>query len=332
MGTGTVPADVVAAVQDARRIVVASHVPMDGDGLGAGLALVRGLGPAREGCTLVTESWLPRACTFLEGYGDVVDLRERRLPACDLIVALDAGSAERLGGVPARRPGGARILNIDHHVSNTSYGDWNWIDPEAAATGELCFLLLRALDAPIDAAAAQALLVSLMTDTGRFCYSSTRPRTLEIAADLLRLGADPDRLSRHVYRSVPRNVLALRTKALERIGYHVDGALAVLAIPHDFGSDLGAEEEDLRELVDLPIAVAGVLVAALFRGLPDGAAKVSLRSKNDAADVAAFATARGGGGHVRAAGYPAAGGAEAALRAALPGLAALAAAAVAAER
>lgn len=299
----TVPTAVADAVREARSVVCATHNPMDGDGLGCGLALRRTLTAAGKQCLFVTEAPPPRAYRFLPGYVDILSLGDGAPPPCDLLIGLDAGEPDRLGRLYADRAPGTRVLNIDHHVSNSRFGDVTWVDPDAAATGEQVYLLLRELGYELDPVSAQCLLVSIVTDTGRFCYASTSPRTFEIAAALLRAGADPDVLQRHLYGAVPRSVLTLRTRAVEALAFHCAGRLAVLAVPADFGADLGLDAEEVKDLVDLAIGVEGVIVAVLVRGLPDGGCKVSLRSKDDRADVAAFAVQRGGGGHVRAAGF-----------------------------
>jgi phosphoesterase RecJ-like protein len=299
----SVPSDVLAAIRGARSILCASHSPLDGDGLGSGLALRRALEASGKRVVLVTEAPAPPSYAFLPGYDSIVLLGKGPVPAADLVVALDAGGPDRLGRVLAERPRGARIVNIDHHVSNRSYGDLNWIDAQAAAVGEQIYLLLEAGGWKIDPVAAQCLLVALVTDTGRFCYSSTTPRTLEIAAALLRLGAEPDRLQRELYAAVPLPVLRLRARAVDEIELRCDGRVAVLTVPPGYGGDLGVGEEDVKDLIDVLIAIQGVVVAALFRGLAEGGTKVSLRSKDDRANVSALAARFGGGGHVRASGF-----------------------------
>ncbi|MFI5401430.1 MAG: bifunctional oligoribonuclease/PAP phosphatase NrnA, partial [Planctomycetota bacterium] len=201
-----------------------------------------------------------------------------------------------------------------------SYGDLNWIDAEAAAVGEQAYLVLREGGYEIDALAAQCLLVALVTDTGRFCYSSTKPRTLEIAAALLRAGAEPDRLQRELYASVPFAVLKLRARAADEIELRREGRVAVLTLAYGYGTDLGVDEEDVKDLIDVLIAVKGVVVAALFRGLAEGGTKVSLRSKDDRANVSALAARFGGGGHVRASGFTSASAPAEAREALLPAL------------
>jgi phosphoesterase RecJ-like protein len=317
----SVPQPVIDAVRGAQRIVCATHSPMDGDGLGCGLALQRALRAAGKECTLVTEARVPRAYAFLDGHDGIVHLLPADpVPDGDLLLGLDAGEEDRLGRALSQRPAGMRVVNIDHHVSNRGWGDVAWVDAAAAATGEQIHALLVALDLPFDAIAAQCLLVSLVTDTGRFCYSSTTARTLEIAADLLRRGADPDVIQRRLYGAVPLAVHRLRARAVERVAFFSGGRLAVLTVPGDFGEDLGLGGEEVKDLIDLVIGIEGVLIGALVRGLPAGGTKVSLRSKSDAADVAAFAARYGGGGHVRAAGLSADAEPDAAAASLIPAL------------
>jgi phosphoesterase RecJ-like protein len=300
------PPEVVDAIRAANTIVIGTHAPMDGDGMGCGLALMRALESMDKQVDFITEAYIPRAYSFLAGYDRIRRIGAGdALPACDLVLGLDAGEPSRLGRLASETPPGARLVNIDHHVSNDGYGDIAWVDARAAATGEQVFMLLEALGAPIDEHTALALLVSLVTDTGRFCYSSTTARTLAIASKLVHHGADPDRLQRRLFSAIPLATLKLQGRAVEKLTLAADGKLSLLVIPHDFGADFGAGEEELKDLVDLVISVDGAMVGALVRGLDDGTTKVSLRSKTDAANVAEFASGRGGGGHIRAAGFSA---------------------------
>jgi phosphoesterase RecJ-like protein len=298
------PQDLLDVIRDAESIVLATHIPMDGDGLGCGISLMRGLRGLGKNVRFVNEAAVPYVFDFLEGRGEVELLAAGdAVPACDLLLGLDAGDASRLGRVYVDRPAGAKLANVDHHATNDRYGDVAWIEPDASSTGEMVHALLLALGAEIDAVSAQALLVSLVTDTGRFSYSNTTANSFEVAADLLRRGASPDLLFRALYGSLPMRVLRLRARAAEAIELGGDGRVALLTVPADFGSDIGADVDDIKDLIDIAIGLEGVVVAALIRGLAEGGTKISLRSKSDGADVAAFSQKRGGGGHVRAAGY-----------------------------
>lgn len=305
------PAALVEAIRGADNILIATHSPMDGDGAGSGLALQRMLRSAGKQVRFVTEARVPRSYGFLPGFDEIEVLAEQGPPVCDLLIGLDAGDEDRLGRARSDLPEGIPVLNIDHHVSNKGYGDHAWIDAEAAAVGEQIAGLLPALGLPPDREAALCLLVSLMTDTGRFCYSNTTARTLAIASELVGLGADPDTIHLHLYASTPRDVLALQARAADALEFLLDGRIALLVVDDAFGAGLGVAREDIKDLIDLGTSIAGVVVSALVYGRPDGLSKVSLRSKDDRANVAAFAAARGGGGHIRASGYTSEEGPEA---------------------
>jgi len=298
------PQPLLDAILHADSIVLATHIPMDGDGLGCGIALMRGLRGLGKTVRFVNEAPVPYVYDFLAGRSEVELLGpDDAVPACDLLLGLDAGDVSRLGRAYVERPAGCRVANIDHHATNDRYGDVAWVEAHAASTGEMVHALLLGLGAAIDEASAQALLVSLVTDTGRFSYSNTTPGSFEVAADLLRRGASPDLLFRELYGSLPMRVLRLRARAAESIELSADGKVALLTVLADFGSDIDADVDDIKDLVDIAIGLEGVVVAALVRGLAQGGTKVSLRSKSDAADVATFSQQRGGGGHVRASGY-----------------------------
>jgi len=319
------PAKLIAAIRKARSVLIATHSPMDGDGMGCGLAMLRVLGAMGKECHFVTEAYIPRAYSFLPGYVAIQRLSTGDSPPkCDLILGFDAGESDRLGRVYAERPEGTLVANIDHHISNSGYGDIVWVEAGAAATGEPVFALIKALGVDIDAPTALCLFVAIVTDTGRFCYSSTTPATLQAGAELVRLGADPDLLQRNLFGAVPLPVLHLHARAVDRLQFSVDGRVCLLTIPHDYGSDLAVDEDAIKDLVDTVICVKGVVVGALVRGLPDGTCKVSLRSKSDGADVAALASSHGGGGHVRAAGFTGSAGPEETARTILPELEGLA--------
>ncbi|MEM8886311.1 MAG: bifunctional oligoribonuclease/PAP phosphatase NrnA [Planctomycetota bacterium] len=287
-------------------ILLATHIPMDGDGLGCGIALLRALGERGHQVRFLNEAPVPPVYEFLDGFDRVEHLAsDGAVPDCDLLLGLDAGDEHRLGRLFTERPEGCKVANVDHHATNDRYGDVAWVEAHASSTGEMVHALLTAMGAEIDPTSAQALLVSLVTDTGRFSYSSTTAGCFEAAADLVRRGANPDAIYQPLYASMPRDVLRLRSRAGESVELLAGGRAALLTIEADYGGDLSIEEEDLKNLVDIGIALAGVQVAALVRGLPQNGTKVSLRSKSDAANVAELARRHGGGGHVRAAGFSA---------------------------
>jgi bifunctional oligoribonuclease and PAP phosphatase NrnA len=288
------------------------HVHPDADVLGTLLGL--GLALENRGWSVVYGGPhpAPALLAFLPG----ID-RYRQLDgldgAFDLVVLTDCPNPQRTDGLIERaRRTGKVIVNIDHHPDNRRYGDVNWIDTTAAATGEMIHELLMALGSPLTPAIATNLFTAIHTDTGSFRYSNVTPRTFAIAAALVAAGARPDVVSEALYEKRAPDALRWLGEALGRIEISPDGRLGWLALPAGTVPERIVEAE---ELVNYPRSVASVRVACLFRER-DGQVKVSLRGKGDV-DVQRIAAQFGGGGHVNAAGCTIAGPLAEATRAVL---------------
>ncbi len=289
-------------LRGARSVIAAGHLPLDGDGLGSSLALVHAL--RAGGCHAVTllGGDPPRNLRFLPGLEHAV-----RLPAVprfvpDVFVALDGSALSRFGAMALVAGTAEHVVNIDHHVTNDGFGTACWVDASYAATGLMVYDLLRDLGLPIGEDAALCIYTALVTDTGRFSFSNTSPEAHEAAADLLRRGVRPDEVLEHVYRSVSPGRLELWAEVQRRLRVACGGRLAWSEITLEMCRNTGVAAGDANDLVEIPLSLEGVEVAAIFREFEESV-HVSLRSKG-AIDVAAFAAARGGGGHPRAAGFP----------------------------
>jgi phosphoesterase RecJ-like protein len=176
-----------------------------------------------------------------------------------------------------------------------------YLDPTAAATGELIFELAVANGWPLTRAAARGLYVALLTDTGGFRFSNTHPRTLRIAAELLETGLDPEQIYLDVYARAPEGRPRLFAEALQTLVVEPEIGLAWVTVPPGAIERLGVSSDDLDGVVEFPRSIDGVRMALLFREVSQGRVKVSLRSVGDV-DVAAFAKQFGGGGHTKASG------------------------------
>src|SRR5262245_23598008 len=286
----------------ARRALMLGHVHPDADVLGTLLAL---------DLALVDRGWsvlsggphpAPEVPSCLPG----ID-RYRRLDVVTaplaVVVLTDCPNPGRTEGlIDQARATGATIVNVDHHHDNRRYGDVNWVEPAAAATGEMVYELLVALGAKITPAIAMNLFTAIHMDTGSFRYSNVTPETFRIAGALVAAGADPYGVSRALYERRPPQALAWLGTALSRVKVSADGRVAWLALPAGLVPETFVEAEDL---VNYPRSVESVRVACLMREL-DGRVKVSLRGKGEV-DVSAIAAKFGGGGHPNAAGFTMAG-------------------------
>jgi phosphoesterase RecJ-like protein len=293
-----VPAAVLDAVASCRRALLVAHVHPDGDVLGSQLGLALALRAAGRAATCACAHPVGEAFEFLPGAATVEQWPEGR-PGHDLVVTLDTPDPERLGGLlEGCRGPGTRVLNIDHHGDNRWYGDVNWVEPGAAATGELVYDLVQAARLPLGPDVATNLYTAIVTDTGSFRYSNTTPGTLRVAARLVELGADPARVSTALYETRRLPGLRLLGRLLQEVETDPDGQIAWMVI----GRDLVASPDlpDGEEFVNYPRSLRTAKVAVLFRELPE-VTRVSLRAKGEV-NVARVAARLGGGGHPNAAG------------------------------
>jgi phosphoesterase RecJ-like protein len=216
-----------------------------------------------------------------------------------VVVLTDCPNDARTEGLLAGARGPAtEVVNIDHHPDNRRYGTVNWLDPEAAAAGEMVFDLLEALALPVTGEIATNLFTAIHTDTGSFRYSNTTPRTFRIAAELTARGAEPWTVADWLYQRRPPETLTQLGGLLQRIEVTADGRIAWLTVPRGVVSEDMVAAEDL---VSYPRSLAGVKVALLLREEAPGQVKASLRGKGDV-PVNRIASRFGGGGHENAAG------------------------------
>lgn len=299
-------AAVVRCLKEGRTFLVILHVRPDGDSIGSSLALGLALRKLGKEVTLVRADEIPANMAFLPGVERFVPWQEVRGDH-DVAVLLDCGDQGRIGAAGELLGRARTVLNIDHHLSNACYGDVNYIEPEAAAAGEVLYRILGDLGVELDEAIATALYVAIATDTGSFRYENTSAETHEIAAELLRRGVRPGEVGRRVWEERPVSSLRLLERALARLEVSGDGLAAWTELTREDFARAGAAPWESEGVVNYPRTLRGVEVAALFieEAAPGpegpGEVKVSLRS-NAWVDVSRIAAVFGGGGHARAAG------------------------------
>lgn len=301
-------------IEDSTTILLTTHVNPDGDGLGSELALYRQLTEAGKQVRVINNDPVPDRYLFLDPdrCSEVfAPGRDRSfIRDCDLIIVLDNSSMERMGPMAAvLRASAARKVCIDHHLirsepgSPESDGSWDvlWNLEEASATGELIFDLINALGGPLTLDKAEPLYVSLVTDTGNFRFSKTGPRSHEVAARLLECGVNPVRIYQEVFERNSAAFMRLLGYALSQFHQECDGRLVWVTVNRDTIRDYKAQDEDTSEMVNFFFQIHRVQMAILFKELPGGKTKVSLRSKGEV-DVNSLAIRFGGGGHRNASG------------------------------
>jgi phosphoesterase RecJ-like protein len=292
-------ADVVAALRQRPAFVIASHVKPDGDTLGAGLALGLALEKIGKRVHYFQQDAVPRNLRFLPGALRAAREIPADLPSDTLYVFCDMSDIARAGTFLPAVPR-ENVLDIDHHLGNGMFGAYNYVLPTECSTGTCVMHLLRALGVEIDAEIATCVLTTILTDTGGLMHSNTSPEALELAAELMRAGADKERITREIFgnKRVAATKLLGRVTGVMEFGH--DGRYCWSYIDDAMLEACGADGEDTEDMVNVLLGQEGVEVAALFKNY-GGELRISLRSTGRV-NVQAAAASLGGGGHFRAAG------------------------------
>ena len=304
----TAAVDLAGILGGGRRVCLTTHVNPDGDGLGSEVGLAHLL--RANGVTVSIANPTPTAPRFEFLFRDLPgvdrsDQAVKELRRADAIVVLDISDLSRLGMLAETvRERGATVPVgcVDHHLSpGTLPAGPRYVDPTAAATGELIVEIAMANEWPLTPTAARALYVAILTDTGGFRFSNTHPRTLRIAAELLDRGIDPEAIYLDVYAGAPEGRVRLLAEVLQTLVVEPEVGLSWVTVPPGAVERYQVSSDDLDGVIEHARSIAGIKMALLFREIAQGRIKVSLRSIG-AVDVAAFAQPFGGGGHSKAAG------------------------------
>lgn len=291
---------ILDGLRDSRTCCIVGHVRPDGDCIGSQLALALALRAEGKRVVCWNEDPVPEKLRFL-------DPRQQIRPpepghAFDAVIATDCASLERLGRSAACIGDRQRLINIDHHQSNTRYGDINWVSSREPSTGELIYRLLKAAGWPVTPEIADCLFTAVSTDTGSFQYPSTRPSTYHVAADLVKRGANLARVCTEVYQSFPLSRVRLLKHLYNRFRLTHHDQIAYFWLKQSDYTRTGAAPADSEGLIDHLRAIEPVVVACVFEEVGTGLVRLSLRSKNPQVNVAKVAELFGGGGHPGAAG------------------------------
>lgn len=289
---------IASILRNEKDIALVSHIQPDGDAIGSILGL--GLALIKRGHTvqMLNPDGVPQIYSFLPGC-DLI--RRKFLFVPDTVVLMDCTDIERIGSLGKITSKAQQVVNIDHHISNSFFGKANLVDTNAAATGEIAYKLIEALEIEFDSEIASNLYTAIVTDTGSFQFENTTSETHMIAADLLNYGTDLAAIRSFLWESTPLKSIRLITETLKTLELDGTGRIAWVQIPYDVFQKFGASTEHVEGIVNYAKSVRGVEIGIIFKEYEPNTIKVGLRSKS-LVDVNKIAQIFGGGGHKRAAG------------------------------
>ena len=300
---------IVQHIKDARHILIVSHAEPDGDSVGSLLALGLALTKIGKSITLLNPSPIPAVYRFLPGADRIVQ-QIIKAEKFDLVIVLDCGDIDRVGDAAVDVSKIPMLINIDHHVSNTGFGQAQFVDTTACATAEIIYRLINVLNIPCDKDIATSIYTGILTDTGSFRFSNTNRASFVISSAMIDAGVEPHRVAQHVFGTYSLGRMKLLNMALNSIEISENGKLSMMTITRSMLNTTGTNSEDLDGMINYARRIEDVKVAALIHEIKNGGGKfinmnryhVSLRS-DSSVDVAKIASKFGGGGHTSAAGF-----------------------------
>ena len=291
---------IIRELKSAKTVAIGGHMRPDGDCIGSELAVAYVLKRLGKKVTVFNQDMMPEKLAFLDP--KKILRSPKKAKHYDCVVVPDCATYERMGTVCKAISKRKTLINIDHHGSNSRYGDINWIDSNSPSTGELIFRLIKQANWTITPDIADCLFTAISTDTGSFQYATTRPSTYHAAAELVTKGANLARICEEVYQSYPLSRVKLQKHLYNSFKLIANNKIAYFWIRHTDYDKAGAIPDESEGLIDHIRDIQGVKVACLFEEIEPETTRISLRSKLPELDVSTIAVSFGGGGHQSAAG------------------------------
>lgn len=290
---------IIEEIKVSSRIAIISHIYPDGDAVGSSLALAMALESIGKTVDVYLADGVPCTYSFLHGAGAV--LKEWNKSNYDIAIALDSGDIERLGSCIQIFNTAKIRLNIDHHITNANYGDYNYIEPDACSVGEIIYKIIKMFDITINKDIAECIYVSIATDTGGFRFSNTTSKCMQIAGDLIDYGINVNDISRKIFDATSLTKIKLMGLAVSSLELFSQDRIAVMFISSEQREDLNADFEEFDGIVNIARNIMGVEIAVFLLEKSPNEIKINFRS-NNYVDVSEIAQKYSGGGHKRAAG------------------------------
>lgn len=289
--------ELINLLKNAESVAILGHISEDADSVGSSAAMQRVLLRLGKRADVYFSAPLEKRLDFMNAKGIYSGEAECEY---DLCLCLDCADIERLGDRKSVFYSAKKTACVDHHMTNTKFADANYVLPDAAATGEILFDVIKELGVEIDKEIAEYLFIAIASDTGSFKYSNVSPKTMRIAAELIETGIDNAYISRMLFDTENEKAMKLKGMLMMNVETCFGGKLAMICVDKAQLSSYDVEEKDLSDIVNIARTVAGCEIAVSVRELEDKV-KVSFRS-NGRYDVGRLAQKLGGGGHEMASG------------------------------
>lgn len=294
--------NLIKFIKEKKSFLILSHQHPDGDSVGSCLSLKIILETIGKKAEIFNTDPLPYNLRKIKGnefWKIRNELPYNYFETFDGVFVLECPSFERTGYKNIEK---IPIINIDHHISNQKYGEYIFVEPELPCLGIIIYKIAEKLKIKITGEVADYLFISLVTDTGQFCYANSTTIAFDFASKLVSLNAKPEEISKLLYENYPAQSVKLKGLLLSTLEIALDGKVALLRFPLSFLKETNCLSQDAEGVIDEPRKIEGVEVAIMLREENGNKIKISMRSQGNL-NVEKIARKYGGGGHKNAAGF-----------------------------
>lgn len=286
---------VIDTIESNSNFLITSHMNLEGDALGSELALRLLLLRLKKKVTVYNHDLAPEIYDFLPGYKKIKNKLTKN--KFDVFFVLDCSDISRSGKAGKSAEKSAKVVNIDHHISNNYFGDINWVEPKMSSTCQMIYYLAKEMKL-MDEEIALCLYTGILTDTGSFTYANTNSDTHKVITDLMKYGVAPHKISEKINSMCTFNDLKLIAKLILGLKFSRDKKICWVAL-----TNWPKKSYDLTEVIfSMMRLLKGPQAFIIFKRVDRHKTRVNFRSRSDVIDVNKIAQFFGGGGHRRASG------------------------------
>jgi phosphoesterase RecJ-like protein len=293
--------EITEIIKQSNTFFIAGHVKPDGDSIGSALAIASVLKRRGKKACVYSSSIdeIPKFIKFLKG-SNKIKQSVKKTQEFDCAIILESNNFSRMGDIitPSQAK---KIINIDHHLSHSDFGNVNYIVPSSSSTAELILNIFEYMKIKLLKHEAECLYTGIVTDTGRFQQVNTTVNSHIASAKLIEYGVDVNKVYKEVYEKGSLNALKLQGLALYGIKTILNNKVSYILLTKDMLKKTGTSQGDSEGIVNYTLRIGGVLVGCVFKEVDRKITKVSLRSVKSF-DLLKVAREFGGGGHKNAAG------------------------------
>ena len=287
-------------IKNSKKILIVSHINPDGDAIGSVSSMYTTIyDNFKKKSDILVIGHLPNCYKSLPNI-DKAEFKFNDSMVYDLVITLDVASLDRLSNAKILFDKAVKTINIDHHKTNNGFGDINVVSPEASSTGEVLLGIYNEQNWEISLDSAVGLYTAILTDTGGFRYENTSENVFKSAAQLVKIGINPNEIYKNCYEKKSKNFVMFQNYCINKAVFVDDDKIAYSTVYKKDIEKFHGEEDFTEGLVEILRAIDTTDIAFLAKEIDSKTTKISMRSKKS--DVADICSVFGGGGHTFAAG------------------------------